>query len=114
MEVSRWPNNSSSTPEASMSRASSRAEANTGAACKAAAAANNVNRSLVIVAVLCEVLSMDRDRSAWRIIITMQLNIIDRARAIGFRLLLALAMLPAAHADWITREEDIMGTRCVV
>jgi len=41
--------------------------------------------------------------------------IFDRARAIGFRLVLVAAFLPIpAHADWITREEAIMGTRCVV
>jgi len=34
-------------------------------------------------------------------------------RAAGF-LLVCLATIPAARADWITREEDIMGTRCVV
>ena len=40
----------------------------------------------------------------------------DRARAIGFRLLFAvLTLLPgAAHAEWITRNEAIMGTRCAV
>ncbi|HEY6125916.1 MAG TPA: FAD:protein FMN transferase [Steroidobacteraceae bacterium] len=39
----------------------------------------------------------------------------DRLRAIGFRLLFAAACLPAAaHADWITRGENIMGTRCAV
>ena len=40
----------------------------------------------------------------------------DRARAIGFRLLFARAsLLPgAAHAEWITRNEAIMGTRCAV
>ena len=41
--------------------------------------------------------------------------IFDRARAIGFRLVLLTGFLPTlAHADWITREEAIMGTRCVV
>jgi thiamine biosynthesis lipoprotein len=42
-------------------------------------------------------------------------SIFDRPRAIGFRLLLALVFLPAAaRADWISREEAIMGTRCAV
>jgi len=41
--------------------------------------------------------------------------IFDRLRAIGFRLVLALLILPgAARADWISREEAIMGTRCAV
>jgi thiamine biosynthesis lipoprotein len=41
--------------------------------------------------------------------------IFDRARAIGFRLVLLTGFLPTlAQADWITREEAIMGTRCVV
>ena len=41
--------------------------------------------------------------------------IYDRLRATGFRLLLALALLPGtARADWISREEAIMGTRCAV
>jgi FAD:protein FMN transferase len=35
-------------------------------------------------------------------------------RAVGFRLLLLTALAPAAHADWITRTEAIMGTRCAV
>ncbi len=39
----------------------------------------------------------------------------DRARAIGFRLLFAVLVFPsAAHAEWITRNESIMGTRCAV
>jgi FAD:protein FMN transferase len=39
----------------------------------------------------------------------------DRARAIGFRLLFAVLLLPgSACADWITRSEPIMGTRCTV
>jgi len=44
----------------------------------------------------------------------------DRVRASGFRLVFALALLTsilvptAAHADWITRDEAIMGTRCAV
>jgi FAD:protein FMN transferase len=39
----------------------------------------------------------------------------DRARAIGFRLLFAVLFFPsAAHAEWITRNESIMGTRCAV
>jgi thiamine biosynthesis lipoprotein len=45
--------------------------------------------------------------------------IFDRVRAIGFRLAMSMAigaiLLPgAAHADWISREEAIMGTRCAV
>jgi thiamine biosynthesis lipoprotein len=36
-------------------------------------------------------------------------------RAIGFHLFLLAGLAPSvAHADWITREEAIMGTRCVV
>jgi FAD:protein FMN transferase len=39
----------------------------------------------------------------------------DRASAIGFRLLLALVLLPtAARAEWISRSEAIMGTSCSV
>jgi thiamine biosynthesis lipoprotein len=39
----------------------------------------------------------------------------DRPRAIGFRLLFVLLLLPAAsRADWISRDEAIMGTRCAV
>jgi thiamine biosynthesis lipoprotein ApbE len=39
----------------------------------------------------------------------------DRARAIGFRLVFAVLLLPAgARADWISRSEAIMGTRCSV
>ncbi|MEO8018407.1 MAG: FAD:protein FMN transferase [Pseudomonadota bacterium] len=44
----------------------------------------------------------------------------DRVRAIGFRLLFAPALLTSvllpnvARADWITRAEAIMGTRCAV
>jgi thiamine biosynthesis lipoprotein len=39
----------------------------------------------------------------------------DRVRAIGFRLLFAAAFAPgAAHAEWLTRSEPIMGTRCAV
>src|SRR5262245_56088392 len=101
-----------------MRRASSRAVARAGAACVAATAAKSVSRSFFIVANL----SMQRratepDRSAWRIIATMRKTtcIFDRARAIGFHLVLAAAFLPAvAHADWITRSEAIMGTRCAV
>jgi len=46
----------------------------------------------------------------------MQLKtcIFDPLRAIGFRLVFVSLMIPAAHADWITREEAIMGTRCAV
>jgi len=41
--------------------------------------------------------------------------IFDRVRAIGFRLLFAAILAPgAAHAEWITRNEPIMGTRCAV
>jgi len=41
--------------------------------------------------------------------------IFDRARAIGFRLLFAVVFLPdVAQAEWITRNEAIMGTRCAV
>src|SRR4051794_5450694 len=41
--------------------------------------------------------------------------IFDRSRAIGFRLLLTVMLLPAAaHAEWISRNEAIMGTRCAV
>ena len=41
--------------------------------------------------------------------------IFDRLRAIGFHLVLLAGLAPSiAHADWITREEAIMGTRCVV
>jgi thiamine biosynthesis lipoprotein len=39
----------------------------------------------------------------------------DRARIIGFRLLFVALFLPiAARADWMTRTEAIMGTRCAV
>jgi thiamine biosynthesis lipoprotein len=40
----------------------------------------------------------------------------DRARAIGFRLLFGVIFfLPgAAQAEWLTRSENIMGTRCSV
>jgi thiamine biosynthesis lipoprotein len=39
----------------------------------------------------------------------------DRLRATGFLLVCALAGWPtAAHAEWMTREEAIMGTRCAV
>jgi thiamine biosynthesis lipoprotein len=41
--------------------------------------------------------------------------IFDRCRAIGFRLLFVAFLVPgAAHAEWITRNEAIMGTRCAV
>jgi len=41
--------------------------------------------------------------------------IFDSVRAIGFRLMFGAVLLPgAAHADWISREEAIMGTRCSV
>ncbi len=39
----------------------------------------------------------------------------DRVRAIGFRLLFAAVLWPGpAQAEWITRNEAIMGTRCAV
>jgi len=42
-------------------------------------------------------------------------RIFDRLRVMGFHLAVALAILPgAAQADWISREEAIMGTRCAV
>jgi len=40
--------------------------------------------------------------------------IFDRARAIGFRLVLLAVCASPAHADWIERTEAIMGTRCAV
>ena len=40
--------------------------------------------------------------------------IFDRMRASGFRLLCLWLLASAAHADWITRTEAIMGTRCAV
>ena len=40
--------------------------------------------------------------------------IFDRARAIGFRLVLLVGCATSAHADWISRTEAIMGTRCAV
>jgi len=40
--------------------------------------------------------------------------IFDRARAIGFRLVLLAVCASPAHADWIARTEAIMGTRCAV
>jgi thiamine biosynthesis lipoprotein len=49
-----------------------------------------------------------------------QTCIFDRVRAIGFRLSLfvglgAMTLLPGlAHAEWMTRTEAIMGTRCSV
>ena len=39
---------------------------------------------------------------------------LDPWRAIGFRLLFALGLVPAAHADWLTESQNIMGTRCSV
>jgi thiamine biosynthesis lipoprotein len=39
---------------------------------------------------------------------------LDPWRAIGFRLLFALGLVPAAHADWLTESQNIMGTRCTV
>ncbi len=38
----------------------------------------------------------------------------DRWRAIGFRLLFGLGLAQAAHADWLTESQNIMGTRCSV
>jgi thiamine biosynthesis lipoprotein len=38
----------------------------------------------------------------------------DRVCAIGFRLLFAVLFSSAAQAEWITRNEAIMGTRCAV
>jgi thiamine biosynthesis lipoprotein len=39
----------------------------------------------------------------------------DRLRAIGFRLLFGVVFLPGlARAEWLTRSENIMGTRCSV
>jgi thiamine biosynthesis lipoprotein len=39
----------------------------------------------------------------------------DRARTVGFRILFAALILPGlAHAEWMTRSEAIMGTRCAV
>jgi FAD:protein FMN transferase len=45
-----------------------------------------------------------------------QTCIFDRARAIGFHLVLLVAALAPglARAEWITRGENIMGTRCSV
>ncbi|MEJ0087377.1 MAG: FAD:protein FMN transferase [Pseudomonadota bacterium] len=41
--------------------------------------------------------------------------IFDRIRAIGFRLVFGLMLAPdLAHAEWMTRSEAIMGTRCAV
>ncbi len=40
--------------------------------------------------------------------------IFDRVRAIGFRLVFMAACASTAHAEWITRTENIMGTRCAV
>src|SRR3954465_11591858 len=37
-----------------------------------------------------------------------------RVRAMGFLLMLAVMLPGAARADWITRTEAIMGTRCAV
>jgi len=60
---------------------------------------------------------MGRELNACGIIATMhrQTCTFDRARAIGFRLLFAAVFMPgAAHAEWMTRTEAIMGTRCAV
>ena len=45
-----------------------------------------------------------------------QTRLFDRTRSSGFRLFLfALAIVPGlARAEWITRSENIMGTRCSV
>jgi len=53
----------------------------------------------------------------WRIISAMPTSdrLFDRMRNSGFLLCCALVLLPAAaRAEWITREEAIMGTRCAV
>ncbi len=39
---------------------------------------------------------------------------LDPWRAIGFHLLFVLGLVPAAHADWLTESQNIMGTRCSV
>jgi thiamine biosynthesis lipoprotein len=65
---------------------------------------------------------LGRELNACGIIATMQSQTctFDRVRASGFRLLFAPVFLTsvlvptAAHADWITRDEAIMGTRCAV
>ncbi len=49
----------------------------------------------------------------------MQHNSYDRVRNSGFRRrtfhwLWALLLMPCAHAEWMTRDEPIMGTRCAV
>jgi thiamine biosynthesis lipoprotein len=42
-------------------------------------------------------------------------SLFDRTRRIGFLAMLFVAFAPvSAHADWITRSEAIMGTRCAV
>jgi thiamine biosynthesis lipoprotein len=42
-------------------------------------------------------------------------HLFDRTRNIGFRLCCALILLPGiVEAEWITRDEAIMGTRCAV
>jgi len=60
---------------------------------------------------------MGRELNACGIIATMQTPArkFDRARTRGFRLLFLSLLLPAiAQAEWITRTEAIMGTRCAV
>jgi len=60
---------------------------------------------------------MGRELNACGIIATMQSPtcIFDRVRAIGFRLLFVAMLGPgAAQAEWMTRNEAIMGTRCAV
>jgi thiamine biosynthesis lipoprotein len=60
---------------------------------------------------------LGRELNACGIIATMlkQTCTFDRVRAIGFRLLFGVVFLPgAAHAEWLTRSENIMGTRCSV
>src|SRR5688572_18864193 len=124
MSVSRWVRNSSSTPDASMRRASSRAPAKAG--CAMPAANNKVTTSnLFIAPILIKAgaarsgphIQLGRQLNACGIIASMHTRpcTFDRVRAIGFRLLLVAVFLPdAAQADWITRSEPSMGTRCSV
>ena len=45
----------------------------------------------------------------------MEITRFDTCRAIGFRLLFAAILAPnAAHAEWISEAQAIMGTRCAV
>jgi len=62
-------------------------------------------------------MQLGRELNSCGIIATMhsQTCTFDTSRAIGFRLLFAVLFFPsAAHAEWITRTEAIMGTRCAV